>query len=191
MSVTDLDYLGKDAEGNTRSDFLNNQFWADAEQYGTLDSNEIKQYKKLGASPYKVVYKPGDDSDLLYDTIKMTSFAIADAASMLIPGYGETVGAAMQTTKAASLLGKAISTLGKGIYYTSKLAKAAQPTISATAIGHAYGRGVFGEALTQNMQQLEEYAYTFAQKNFHDNYYSNKQFKDQVDKDIQTEFNKL
>ena len=191
MSVTDLDYLGKDAEGNTRSDFLNNQFWADAEQYGTLDSDEIKQYKKLGASPYKVVYKPGDDSDLLYDTIKMTSFAIADAASMLIPGYGETVGAAMQTTKAASLLGKAISTLGKGIYYTSKLAKVAQPTISATAIGHAYGRGVFGEALTQNMQQLEEYAYTFAQKNFHDNYYSNKQFKDQVDKDVQTEFNKL
>ena len=191
MSVTDLDYLGKDAEGNTRSDFLNNQFWADAEQYGTLDSNEIKQYKKLGASPYKVVYKPGDDSDLLYETIKMTSFAIADAASMLIPGYGETVGAAMQTTKAASLLGKAISTLGKGIYYTSKLAKAAQPTISATAIGHAYGRGVFGEALTQNMQQLEEYAYTFAQKNFHDNYNSNKQFKDQVDKDVQTEFNKL
>lgn len=191
MSVTDLDYLGKDAEGNTRSDFLNNQFWADAEQYGTLDSDEIKQYKKLGASPYKVVYKPGDDSDLLYDTIKMTSFAIADAASMLIPGYGETVGAAMQTTKAASLLGKAINTLGKGIYYTSKLAKAVQPTISATAIGHAYGRGVFGEALTQNMQQLEEYAYTFAQKNFHDNYYSNKQFKDQVDKDIQTEFNKL
>ena len=191
MSVTDLDYLGKDAEGNTRSDFLNNQFWADAEQYGTLDSNEIKQYKKLGASPYKVVYKPGDDSDLLYETIKMTSFAIADAASMLIPGYGETVGAAMQTTKAASLLGKAINTLGKGIYYTSKLAKAAQPTISATAIGHAYGRGVFGEALTQNMQQLEEYAYTFAQKNFHDNYYSNKQFKDQVDKDVQTEFNKL
>ena len=191
MSVTDLDYLGKDAEGNTRSDFLNNQFWADAEQYGTLDSNEIKQYKKLGASPYKVVYKPGDDSDLLYETIKMTSFAIADAASMLIPGYGETLGAAMQTTKAASLLGKAISTLGKGIYYTSKLAKAAQPTISATAIGHAYGRGVFGEALTQNMQQLEEYAYTFAQKNFHDNYYSNKQFKDQVDKDVQTEFNKL
>ena len=191
MSVTDLDYLGKDAEGNTRSDFLNNQFWADAEQYGTLDSDEIKQYKKLGASPYKVVYKPGDDSDLLYDTIKMTSFAIADAASMLIPGYGETVGAAMQTTKAASLLGKAISTLGKGIYYTSKLAKAAQPTISATAIGHAYGRGVFGEALTQNMQQLEEYAYTFAQKNFHDNYYGNKQFKDQVDKDVQTEFNKL
>lgn len=191
MSVTDLDYLGKDAEGNTRSDFLNNQFWADAEQYGTLDSNEIKQYKKLGASPYKVVYKPGDDSDLLYETIKMTSFAIADAASMLIPGYGETVGAAMQTTKAASLLGKAISTLGKGIYYTSKLAKAAQPTIGAIGIGHAYGRGVFGEALTQNMQQLEEYAYTFAQKNFHDNYYSNKQFKDQVDKDVQTEFNKL
>lgn len=191
MSVTDLDYLGKDAEGNTRSDFLNNQFWADAEQYGTLDSDEIKQYKKLGASPYKVVYKPGDDSDLLYETIKMTSFAIADAASMLIPGYGETVGAAMKATKAASLLGKAISTLGKGIYYTSKLAKAAQPTISATAIGHAYGRGVFGEALTQNMQQLEEYAYTFAQKNFHDNYYGNKQFKDQVDKDIQTEFNRL
>ena len=191
MSVTDLDYLGKDAEGNTRSDFLNNQFWADAEQYGTLDSDEIKQYKKLGASPYKVVYKPGDDSDLLYETIKMTSFAIADAASMLIPGYGETVGAAMQTAKAASLLSKAISTLGKGIYYTSKLAKAVQPTISATALGHAYGRGVFGEALTQNMQQLEEYAYTFAQKNFHDNYYSNKQFKDQVDKDVQTEFNKL
>lgn len=191
MSVTDLDYLGKDAEGNTRSDFLNNQFWADAEQYGTLDSDEIKQYKKLGASPYKVVYKPGDDSDLLYETIKMTSFGIADAASMLIPGYGETVGAAMQTVKAASLLGKLANAVGKGIYYTSKLAKAVQPTISAMAIGHAYGRGVFGESLAQNMQQLEEYAYIFAQKNFHDNYNNNEQFKGQVDKDVQTEFNKL
>lgn len=191
MSVADLDYLGKDANGNTRDAIWNNQFWSDAEQYGTLNWDEQRQYKKLGASPYKVVYKPGDDSDLLYETIKMTSFGIADAASMAIPVFGETIGSAMQVTKAASMLNKAANVVGKGIYYTSKAAKAVQPTIGATAIGHAYGRGVFGEALAQNMQQLEESTYTDAQKNFLDNYSSNKQFKAQVDKDIQSEFNRL
>lgn len=191
MSVADLDYLGKDAEGYTRDAMWNNQFWSDAEQYGTLNWNEQRQYKKLGASPYKVVYKPGDDSDLLYETLKMTSFGIADAASMAIPVFGETVGSAMQVTKAASMLNKAANVVGKGIYYTSKAAKAVQPTIGATAIGHAYGRGVFGETLAQNMQQLEESTYTHAQKNFLDNYNSNKQFKAQVDRDIQAEFNRL
>ena len=191
MSVAALDYLGKDANGNTRDAMWNNQFWSDAEQYGTLNWDKQRQYKKLGASPYKVVYKPGDDSDLLYETIKMTSFGIADAASMAIPGAGEFVGAAMQVAKAASMLNKAANVIGKGIYYASKAAKAAQPTISATAIGHAYGRGIFGGALVQNMQQLEESTYTHAQKNFLDNYNSNKQFKAQVDKDIQSEFNRL
>lgn len=191
MSIADLDYLGKDANGNTRDAMWNNQFWSDAEQYGTLNWDEQRQYKKLGASPYKVVYKPGDDSDLLYETIKMTSFGIADAASMAIPVFGETVGSAMQVTKAASMLNKAANVVGKGIYYTSKATKAVQPTIGATAIGHAYGRGVFGEALAQNMQQLEESTYTHAQKNFLDNYKSNKQFKAQVDRDIQAEFNRL
>ena len=191
MSVADLDYLGKDANGNTRDAMWNNQFWSDAEQYGTLNWDEQRQYKKLGASPYKVVYKPGDDSDLLYETLKMTSFGIADAASMAIPVFGETVGSAMQVTKAASMLNKAANVVGKGIYYTSKATKAVQPTIGATAIGHAYGRGVFGETLAQNMQQLEESTYTHAQKNFLDNYANNKQFKAQVDKDIQSEFNRL
>lgn len=191
MSVADLDYLGKDANGNTRDAMWNNQFWSDAEQYGTLNWDEQRQYKKLGASPYKVVYKPGDDSDLLYETLKMTSFGIADAASMAIPVFGETVGSAMQVTKAASMLNKAANIVGKGIYYTSKVTKAVQPTIGATAIGHAYGRGVFGETLAQNMQQLEESTYTHAQKNFLDNYNNNKQFKAQVDRDIQAEFNRL
>ena len=191
MSVADLDYLGKDANGNTRDAIWNNQFWSDAEQYGTLNWDEQRQYKKLGASPYKVVYKPGDDSDLLYETLKMTSFGIADAVSMAIPVFGETIGSAMQVTKAASMLSKAANVVGKGVYYTSKAAKAIQPTIGATAIGHAYGRGVFGEALAQNMQQLEESTYTHAQKNFLDNYANNKQFKAQVDKNIQSEFNRL
>lgn len=191
MSIADLDYLGKDANGNTRDAMWNNQFWSDAEQYGTLNWDEQRQYKKLGASPYKVVYKPGDDSDLLYETLKMTSFGIADAASMAIPVFGETIGSAMQVTKAASMLNKAANVVGKGVYYTSKVSKAIQPTIGATAIGHAYGRGVFGETLAQNMQQLEESTYTHAQKNFLDNYNTNKQFKAQVDRDIQAEFNRL
>ena len=191
MSVADLDYLGKDANGNTRDAMWNNQFWSDAEQYGTLNWDEQRQYKKLGASPYKVVYKPGDDSDLLYETAKMTSFGIADAASMAIPVAGEFIGPMLQLAKTSSMLNKAANVIGKSIYYASKAAKAAQPTIGATAIGHAYGRGVFGEALAQNMQQLEESTYTQAQKNFLDNYNGNKQFKAQVDKDIQSEFNRL
>lgn len=191
MSVADLDLKGKDAEGNTRDAMWNNQFWSDAEQYGTLNWDEQRQYKKLGASPYKVVYKPGDESDLLYETAKMTSFGIADAASTLIPVAGESVGTMMQISKATSMVAKASNVVGKGVYYTSKAAKVIQPTISATAIGHAYGRGVYGEALAQNMQQLEESTYSHAQKNFLDNYNTNNQFKAQVDKDIQVEFNKL
>ena len=191
MSVADLDYLGKDAQGNTRDAMWNNQFWSDAEQYGTLNWDEQRQYKKLGASPYKVVYKPGDDSDLLYQTAKMTSFAIADMASMAIPVGGEALGTAMQVSKAASALNKAANIVGKGIYYTSKATKAVQPTVGAAAIGHAYGRGVFGEALAQNMQQLEESTYTQAQKDFLDSYTNDKNFKGQIDKAIQNEFNKL
>ena len=191
MSVADLDYLGKDAQGYTRDAMWNNQFWSDAEQYGTLNWDEQRQYKKLGASPYKVVYKPGDESDLLYETIKMTSFGIADAASMAIPVAGESLGTAMTLSKGASMINKSARIVGKGLQYASKTAKGVQPTVGAAAIGHAYGRGVFGENLAQNMQQLEESTYTNARQNFLKNYKDNKDFKDQVDRDVQAEFKKL
>lgn len=191
MSVADLDYLGKDAQGYTRDAMWNNQFWSDAEQYGTLNWDEQRQYKKLGASPYKVVYKPGDESDLLYETIKMTSFGIADAASMAIPVAGKSLGTAMTLSKGASMINKSARIVGKGLQYASKAAKGVQPTVGAAAIGHAYGRGVFGENLAQNMQQLEESTYTNARQNFLKNYKDNKDFKDQVDRDVQAEFKRL
>ena len=191
MSVADLDYLGKDAQGNTRDALWNNQYWSDAEQYGTLDWDLQKQYKKLGASPYKVVYKPGDESDLFYETAKMLSFGIADVASTFIPVIGQSLGSAMQIAKASSAVSKAFNAIGKGVYYAGKAAQAVQPTMGAVAIGHAYGRGVFGEALSQNMQQLEESTYNHAQKNVLNSYNTNKKFKAQVDKDIQAEFRRL
>ncbi len=191
MSVADLDYLGKDAQGYTRDAMWNNQFWSDAEQYGTLNWDEQRQYKKLGASPYKVVYKPGDDSDLLYETTKMVSFGIADGAAAAIPWAGETLGTAMALTKGASMINKASRVIGKSLNYASKAVKGVQPTVGAAAIGHAYGRGVFGEALAQNMQQLEESTYNEARQNFLMDYKYLTSFKNQVDKEVQLEYNNL
>ena len=191
MSVADLDYLGKNAQGYTRDAMWNNQFWSDAEQYGTLNWDEQRQYKKLGASPYKVVYKPGDDSDLVYETAKMVSFGIADGAATALPWAGESLGTAMTLTKGASMVNKASRVVGKSLNYASKAAKGIHPTVGAAAIGHAYGRGVFGEALAQNMQQLEESTYNKARQNFLEYYKSLTSFKNQVDKEVQLEYNKL
>lgn len=193
LSLTALDDLGKDGNGEDRGWFNNAQFWTNAEQFGTMDEDELAQYKKLGYSPYKVVYKPGDESDIWYEAIKMTSFGLADMASNFIPAGGATLGANM-ITKAAKMTGmmsKAMSYAGKGLYYTSKGLQKVQPVVGATAIGNAYGRGVFGETFTGNLQQLEQSVADQAQKEVYNLYNSNEQYKAQVDAEVEQRYQEL
>lgn len=193
LSLTALDDLGKDGNGEDRGWFNNAQFWTNAEQFGTMDEDELAQYKKLGYSPYKVVYKPGDESDIWYEAIKMTSFGLADMASNFIPAGGATLGTNMigKAAKMTGMMSKAMSYAGKGLYYTSKGMQKAMPVVGATAIGNAYGRGVFGETFTGNLQQLEQSVADQAQREVYNLYNTNEQYKNQVDAEVEQEYQNL
>lgn len=193
LSLTALDDMGKDGNGEDRGWFNNAQFWSNAEQFGTMDEDLIAQYKQLGYSPYKVVYKPGDESDLWYEAIKMTSFGLADMASNFIPAGSTTAGANMlaKAAKMTGALSKAMQIGGKTLYYTGKIGQKANPIIGATAIGHAYGRGVFGETFAGNLQQLEQSVADQAQREVYNSYTNNADFKAQVDSEVEQEYQKL
>lgn len=193
LSKIALDDMGYDSDGNERGWFNNAQFWTDAEQFGTMDEEELAQYKKLGHSPYKVVYKPGDESDIWYEAIKMTSFGLADMASNFVPVGSMTAGANM-IAKAAKMTGamsKAMQIGGKALYYTGKAGQMANPIIGATAIGNAYGRGVFGEAFAGNLQQVEQSVADQAQKEVYNLYTTNDEYKTSVDAEVEQRYREL
>ena len=193
LSKIALDDMGYDSDGNERGWFNNAQFWTDAEQFGTMDEEELAQYKKLGHSPYKVVYKPGDESDIWYEAIKMTSFGLADMASNFVPVGSMTAGANM-IAKAAKMTGamsKAMQIGGKVLYYTGKAGQVANPIIGATAIGNAYGRGVFGETFAGNLQQVEQSVADQAQKEVYNLYTTNDEYKTSVDAEVEQRYREL
>lgn len=193
LSKIALDDMGYDSDGNERGWFNNAQFWTDAEQFGTIDKEELAQYKKLGHSPYKVVYKPGDESDIWYEAIKMTSFGLADMASNFVPVGSMTAGANM-IAKAAKMTGamsKAMQIGGKALYYTGKVGQKANPIIGATAIGNAYGRGVFGETFAGNLQQVEQSVADQAQKEVYNLYTTNDEYKTSVDAEVEQRYREL
>lgn len=193
LSKIALDDMGYDSDGNERGWFNNAQFWTDAEQFGTMDEEELAQYKKLGHSPYKVVYKPGDESDIWYEAIKMTSFGLADMASNFVPVGSMTAGVNM-IAKAAKMTGamsKAMQIGGKALYYTGKVGQKANPIISATAIGNAYGRGVFGETFAGNLQQVEQSVADQAQKEVYNLYTTNDEYKTSVDAEVEQRYREL
>lgn len=193
LSKIALDDMGYDSDGNERGWFNNAQFWTNAEQFGTMDEKELAQYKKLGYSPYKVVYKPGDESDIWYEAIKMTSFGLADMASNFIPVGGMAAGTNM-IAKAAKMTGamsKAMQIGGKALYYTGKVGQKANPIIGATAIGNAYGRGVFGETFAGNLQQVEQSVADQAQKEVYSLYTTNDEYKASVDAEVEQRYREL
>lgn len=193
LSKIALDDMGYDSDGNERGWFNNAQFWTDAEQFGTIDKEELAQYKKLGHSPYKVVYKPGDDSDIWYEAIKMTSFGLADMASNFVPVGGMAAGTNMiaKAAKVTGAMSKAMKIGGKALYYTGKVGQKANPIIGATAIGNAYGRGVFGETFAGNLQQVEQSVADQAQKEVYNLYTTNDEYKTSVDAEVEQRYREL
>ena len=179
---------GSDIEGAFGVDWmtLNPQYWTRAEQYGTLDENEQKQYEKLGSSPYKVAYNPNEDSDLMYEAFKMMSFGIADAASQLIPYgvgmLGRSLSTASKVGKVAKGFGKVLDTTGKMLTAETKIGQVAQGTAGALGIAYAYGRGAFQETLQQNLANAEEAAQTASRNDIYNQYNSDKDYKAGVDK---------
>lgn len=179
---------GSDIKGAFGIDWmtLNPQYWTRAEQFGTLDENEQKQYEKIGSSPYKVAYNPNEDSDLWYESFKMMSFGLADAAAQAIPFGIGTVGKALSTAskvgKLARGFGKVLDTTGKLLTAETKVGQVAQGTAGALGIAYAYNRGTFQETLQQNLANAEEAAMTASRNDIYNQYHTDKNYKASIDR---------
>ena len=193
VDYTTLHNMGKNPDGSDiKGAFgidwmtLNPQYWTRAEQFGTLDENEQKQYEKIGSSPYKVAYNPNEDSDLWYESFKMMSFGLADAAAQAIPFGIGTVGKALSTAskvgKLARGFGKVLDTTGKLLTAETKVGQIAQGTAGALGIAYAYNRGTFQETLQQNLANAEEAAMTASRNDIYNQYYTDKNYKASVDR---------
>ena len=193
VDYTTLHNMGKNPDGSDiKGAFgidwmtLNPQYWTRAEQFGTLDENEQKQYEKIGSSPYKVAYNPNEDSDLWYESFKMMSFGLADAAAQAIPFGIGTVGKALSTAskvgKLARGFGKVLDTTGKLLTAETKAGQVAQGTAGALGIAYAYNRGTFQETLQQNLANAEEAAMTASRNDIYNQYHTDKNYKASVDR---------
>ena len=193
VDYTTLHNMGKNPDGSDiKGAFgidwmtLNPQYWTRAEQLGTLDENEQKQYEKIGSSPYKVAYNPNEDSDLWYESFKMMSFGLADAAAQAIPFGIGTVGKALSTAskvgKLARGFGKVLDTTGKLLTAETKVGQVAQGTAGALGIAYAYNRGTFQETLQQNLANAEEAAMTASRNDIYNQYHTDKNYKASVDR---------
>mgnify|MGYP002710946663 CR=1 FL=1 len=193
IDYTTLHNMGKNPDGSDiKGAFgidwmtLNPQYWTRAEQFGTLDENEQKQYEKIGSSPYKVAYNPNEDSDLWYESFKMMSFGLADAAAQAIPFGIGTVGKALSTAskvgKLARGFGKVLDTTGKLLTAETKVGQVAQGTAGALGIAYAYNRGTFQETLQQNLANTEEAAMTASRNDIYNQYHTDKNYKASVDR---------
>lgn len=174
MTKSELLQLGKDTDGTEKVWWLNNRFATDAQRFNTTDDAELERARKIGASPSSTIYKPGDESGVVWETVKMASFPLMDAATMLIPTGLGMASKALSTT----------SKVGKVLDVTSNVGRYAAATSSAVGIGHDYGTGVFGESLQANMAALEEQVSKKGQDEFYKNYNNNKDYKKDVDKRI-------
>lgn len=193
VDYTTLHNMGKNPDGSEiKGAFgidwmtLNPQYWTRAEQFGTLDENEQKQYEKIGSSPYKVAYNPNEGSDLWYESFKMMSFGLADAAAQAIPFGIGTVGKALSTAskigKLARGFGKVLDTTGKLLTAETKVGQVAQGTAGALGIAYAYNRGTFQETLQQNLANAEEAAMTASRNDIYNQYHTDKNYKASVDR---------
>ena len=193
VDYTTLHNMGKNPDGSDiKGAFgidwmtLNPQYWTRAEQFGTLDENEQKQYEKIGSSPYKVAYNPNEDSDLWYESFKMMSFGLADAAAQAIPFGIGTVGKALSTAskvgKLARGFGKVLDTAGKLLTAETKVGQVAQGTAGALGIAYAYNRGTFQETLQQNLANAEEAAMAASRNDIYNQYHTDKNYRASVDR---------
>lgn len=202
VDYTTLHNMGKNPDGSDiKGAFgidwmtLNPQYWTRAEQFGTLDENEQKQYEKLGSSPYKVAYNPNEDSDMMYEAFKMMSFGLADAASQLIPYgvglLGKSLSTASKVGNIARGFGKVLNTTGKLLTAETKVGQVAQGTAGALGIAYAYNRGAFQETLQQNLANAEDALLITSRNDIYNRYNTNAKYKKSIDKLINAKANTM
>ena len=181
LSQVDLDYMGKDADGNDYHPFFNNAFWRDAERFNTFDPAEVERARKLGFSDMSPVYKPGEDSSLSKEVFKMAGFAVVDGVMMLAP-------TALGGISKLSSLGR-LGRFGRGVSaftnFSSKfLQKGVLPVSSAVGIGHSYSINTYGESVEHNLTSLQAKYKQKASEDFANSYATNSKFKKQVDTEV-------
>lgn len=183
LSQADLDYMGKDADGNDYHPFFNNAFWRDAERFNTFDLKELERARRIGFSDMSPVYKPGEESSLSKEVLKMAGFAVVDGILMVAP-------TALGGISKLSQLGK-LGRLGRGISsvtnFTSKvMQKGVLPVSSAVGIGHSYSINTYGEGVEHNLTALQGKYQKKASDDFSNAYASDQKFKKQIDSEIQS-----
>ena len=195
VDYTTLHSLGKnedgsDIEGAFGTDWmtLNPQYWTRAEQFGTLDENEQKQYEKIGYSPYKVMYNPNDESDLWYEAFKMASFGIADGFAQVIPfGVGAGFGALSKANKVGKVVrgfSNIMSKANKLLTAETGTGRVIQGLSGAGGIAYAYNRGAFPETLQQNIENMEDRINNKVRNDIYNRYNTDKEYKAEIDKQI-------
>ena len=191
IARTTLHNMGKNEDGSDEAEgvfHLNPKYWTRAEQFGTLDADEQKQYEQLGSSPYKVAYNPNDESDLVYESFKMMSFGIADAASMLIPfgvgAAGKAISTASKAGKVVQGFGKALNTTGRYLGAQTKIGSTVQGLAGAGGIAYAYQRGAFQETLAQNLANMEKTVLDTSKRDVYDRYHNDENYQKQIDASI-------
>lgn len=180
-----LHLMGKNSDGTDDTSILNPQYWTRAEQFGTLNEDEQKQWEKLGVSPHKVVYDPNEDTDLWYESFKMMSFGLADGASMFIPfGIGITGKALSTASKVGRVgrgLGRAMRFTGKALGAESGFGQVAQGMAGAGGIAYAYERGAFQETLQQNLANAEQTLADRSRNDIFNRYNNDESYKAEID----------
>ena len=181
-----LHLMGKEFNGSNSDEGVfstNPLFWSRAEQTGTVDPELQKKYEKLGSSPYKVEYSPEDDTDYLYESTKMVSFALADKGATLVPWGIGAVGKGLQAIKAG---GKVIAGAAKALNWGSKILgnPVTQGVAGAGGISYAYQRGATQDMLNQNMAALEETVFTRSNNEIKEQYYNDAEYKKQIDSQV-------
>jgi hypothetical protein len=180
-----LHNMGRNEDGSEDTSILNPQYWTRAEQFGTLDEDAQKKYEQLGSSPYKVVYNPNEESDLWYESFKMMSFGLADAASQLIPYGIGTAGKILSTASKVGRVGRALGAAtdfaGRALTAQTKAGQVLQGSAGALGIAYAYERGAFQETLAQNLANAEEALLNTSRKDIYDRYQNDDTYKKEVD----------
>ena len=187
ISRTALHNMGRNSDGSEDTSWLNPQKWSLREMYGVWDSDLAQQYAQgTGISPYKVVYDPNEDSDLIYEGFKMMSFGIADQASMVVPYGIGWLGKGLQSVKYTNALGSVVRGTGTALNWTGRFlgSPQVQGIVGAGGIAYAYGRGAFQETLNQNLSELEEHTRNNAQNDVVSNYNNNADYRAATDASI-------
>ena len=187
-----LHHMGKEEDGSDiKGAFgidgltVNPLYWSRAEQFGTLDEDEQKQYEKLGSSPYQVSWGVDNDGSILYESGKMISFGIADKLWDVLPfGIGKIGKGLKGLSKVTRGLGKALETTGKAMSQASKSGQIIQGVKGATGIAYAYSRGSFQETLQKNYANLEQATLEASQQSVYNRYTKDKKYKASVDAQI-------